>query len=146
MSKFNLGSDEESYDLGWRAVPGIPCETCQEDSTRDPKGWSEYRIREGSGEKAHTCCKGIAFGTPPTKVLSAKVKEDLGTSLSVYPNPRYSLPGCPYLAKVRDDHTVPIVVECNDDVHRFAKAGSTVAQYEICPESLIDSSQPVFRT
>lgn len=64
------------------------------------------------------------------------MKEDLGTSLSVYPNPRYSLPGCPYLAKVRDDHTVPIVVECNDEV----------AQYEICPESLIDSSQPVFRT
>ncbi|KAK3893797.1 hypothetical protein Pcinc_002410 [Petrolisthes cinctipes] len=87
---------------------------------------------------------------PDTLPINTVVSPPMSPTLDPTPSSVSVVPpqqtGCPYLAEVRADQTVPIVVECQSKVHRFIQSRTEVAQYEICSEPIIDPNLSVYRT
>ena len=64
------------------------------------------------------------------KVILAEVDEQPGSSLLVYPQPRYSSQTCPMLVEVNANKEIPVLVDNPSKVYRILKSGTFVAQYD----------------
>lgn len=80
------------------------------------------------------------------KVIQVIVNEQTGSSLVVYPQPKYSSQTCAMLVEVDHRQTIPVLVDNLSKVHKFIKAGTTVACYDHYSNSIENSVTQVCYT